>query len=144
MTGKTVLLSGDNPQVPKGYGDESVAMFLDAVPSTGPGGWKAAACRRIDAVIAQQVPGVQRAVKWNSPMYAAPDAESRDHFFLNFHCFTNYVKVAFTRGADLSPPPPEGSKSGSVRYYHVGEGDELDDQFADWVRQAAALPGVKM
>lgn len=148
----TTLLAGDNPQVPKGYGEAPVAAFLEAVPDSGPGGWKNAACRRIDALVSAEVPGVRKAVKWNTPMYAAPHdspvAESPDHFFLTFHCFTGYVKVGFMRGAELSPPPPEGSKSNSVRYYHVGEDDfeggGLGERFADWVRQAAALPGMKM
>ncbi len=140
----TKLLSGDNPQIPLGYGDASVAAFLDAVPDSGPVGWKHAACRRIDAVVSAEVPGVQKALKWNSPLYAAPDAESRDHFFLSFHCFAKYVKVSFFRGSDLTPPPPEASKVAGNRYLHVREGDELGEQFADWVRQAAALPGLKM
>ena len=145
---KPKLLSGDNPQIAKGYGDAKVAEFLAAVPKSGPGGWKHAACRAIDEVISREVPGVQKAVKWNTPMYAAPDAESPDHFFCSFHCFTNYVKVGFNRGDDLSPPPPEGSKHGGMRYYHVTEadleGEIADGKFADWVRQAAALPGDKM
>lgn len=148
MTDKPKLLSGGNPQMPKGYGDASVAAFLAAVPDTGPGGWKHEACRAIDAVISEHVPGVQKAVKWNTPMYAAPDAESRDHFFCSFHCFTNYVKVGFNRGDDLSPPPPETSKHGGMRYYHVTkadlEGEIAGGEFAGWVRQAAALPGEKM
>jgi hypothetical protein len=141
---KPILLSGDNPQIPKGYGDAPVAAWLAAVPDTGPGGWKHAACRRIDAVVSAAVPGVRKAVKWNSLFYAAPVAETRDHFFVSFHCFARYLKVTFLRGADLSPPPPEGSKIAGVRYFHVREGDEIGEQFADWVRQAAALPGVKM
>ena len=142
------LLSGDNPKIPKGYGDEHVAAFLDAVPGTGLGGWKNAACRAIDEVISREVPGVRKAVKWNTPMYAASDADSRDHFFCSFHCFTKYVKVGFNRGDDLSPPPPEPSKHGGMRYYHVTEadleGEIAQGSFAKWVRQAAKLPGEKM
>lgn len=141
---KPRLLSGDNPQIPLGYGDAVVAAWLDAVPADGPGGWKHAACRAIDAAVSAAVPGVRKAVKWNSPLYAAPDAESRDHFFLSFHCFARYVKVTFLRGDDLAPAPPEPSKVAGVRYLHVREGDPIGDRFADWVRQAAALPGVKM
>lgn len=116
---KPKLLSGSNPQIPKGYDDGAVAAFLNAVPDSGQGGWKNAACRKIDEVISQEVPGVQKAVKWNTPMYAAPDAETRDYFFCSFHCFTKYVKVGFNRGDDLSPPPPEHSKHGGMRYYNV-------------------------
>ena len=138
------LLSGDNPQIAKGYGEAKLAEFLDAVPATGPGGWKNDACRRIDAAVTRHVPGVRKAVKWNSPMYAAPDAESDDHFFLNFHCFTDYVKIGFLRGKDLSPEPPVASKMGRVAYFHLHESEDLDHRFGDWLHQAAALPGVKM
>ena len=62
------LLSGDNPQIPKGEGDGPVQAYIAAVP-----GWKQDICRRIDAIGTQQVPGVRKAVKWNSPLYGAPD-----------------------------------------------------------------------
>ena len=136
---KPVLLSGGNPQIPKGYGDEPVQAYIAAMP-----GWKRAVGRRLDALITREIPKVQKAVKWNSPFYGAPDA-APDHWFLSFHCFERYVKVTFFRGASLRPPPAEKSKYPDVRYFHVHEHDELDEaQFADWVRQASKLPGEKM
>lgn len=137
--GKPALLSGGNPQIPKGYGDAPVQAYIAAMP-----GWKQAVGVRIDALIERAVPKVQKAVKWNSPLYGAPDAPS-DHWFLSFHCFDRYVKLAFHRGAALEPPPPVASKQKDVRYFHIHEGDEIDEaQFADWVRQASLLPGEKM
>jgi hypothetical protein len=101
-------------------------------------GWKGDVGRRLDALIARTVPGVRKAVKWNSPFYGV---ESRG-WFLNFHCFTKYVKVAFFRGASLSPLPPGGSKHKDVRYLDIREDDPIDEaQLAAWMRQAAALPG---
>ena len=129
------LLSGGNPQIPKGYGEAPVRAYLDAVP-----GWKQAACRRIDAIVSEEVPGVEKAVKWNSPFYGL----EKDCWFLSFHCFDKYVKVTFFRGADLSPPPAQTSKYPAVRYHHVREGDELGERFAHWVRQASKLPGEKL
>lgn len=134
MTGPR-LLSGGNPQIPKGYGEESIRAYLDAVP-----GWKQAVCRRIDAVVSEQVPGVCKAIKWNSPLYGM----EKDHWFLSFHCFDKYVKVTFFKGGHLEPPPPETSKYRAIRHYHVREGEELGEPFADWVRQASKLPGEKM
>ncbi|AYV49229.1 histidine kinase [Caulobacter flavus] len=135
------LLSGGNPQIPKGYGDEPVQAYIAAMP-----GWKQAIGRRIDAVVAREVPGVRKAVKWNSPFYGAPDGEG---WFLSLHCMTKYVKVAFFKGAALQPLPPGASKQAHVRYLDIHEdgspkGGWDEDQFADWVRQAAALPGEKM
>lgn len=135
MSDKPKLLSGGNPQIPKGYGEAPVQAWLDAVP-----GWKQAACRQIDAIVSAEVPGVRKAVKWNSPFYGTEP----DHYFLSYHCFDFYVKVTFFRGAELAPPPAETSKYPLVRYHHVREGDALGERFAGWVRQAAALPGEKL
>ncbi len=135
-----VILSGGNPQIAKGYGEAPVAAFLDAVPATGPGGWKHAMCRRIDAIVSREVPGVCKAVKWNSPFYGI----ARDDWFLSFHCYDRYVKLRFHNGKRLTPMPPIDSPQGETRYLKVHEGDELGTQFADWIRQAAALPGEKL
>jgi hypothetical protein len=129
------LLSGGNPQIPKGYGEAPIQAYLDAVP-----GWKQAACRRIDAIVSQTIPGAQKAVKWNTPLYGM----EKDYWFLSFHCYAKYVKVTFFKGAEFDPPPKEKSKYPAIRHHHVREGEELGEQFADWVRQAAALPGEKM
>ncbi|MDQ8757566.1 DUF1801 domain-containing protein [Sphingosinicella sp. LHD-64] len=135
--GKPVLLSGGNPQIPKGYGDAPVQAYIAAMP-----GWKSAVGRRIDAVIERTVPAVRKAVKWNSPLYGAPDDEG---WFLSYHCFDRYIKVAFHRGASLEPVPPVGSKHKDIRYYHIQEDEGIDeDRFADWVKQASQLPGEKM
>ena len=144
MAGKTVdkpasgpvLLSGGNPQIAKGYGEAPVKAYLDAVP-----GWKADVGRRIDAIVVATVPGVRKAVKWNSPFYGVEDGA----WFLSFHCMTRYIKVAFFRGTSLDPVPPVGSKQPDVRYVHIGEGEAFDEaRFADWVAQASRLPGEKM
>ena len=133
---KPKLLSGGNPQIPKGYGDAPVQAYIAAMP-----GWKSAVGGRIDAIVEKAVPGVRKAVKWNSPFYGMED----DLWFLSFHVFARYVKVAFFRGASLEPVPPVASKSGDTRYFHIHEDDAFDEtQFADWVRQASRLPGEKM
>lgn len=138
MAGKEpVLLSGGNPQIAKGEGDAVVQDYITAMP-----GWKQDVGRWLDEVITRIVPGVRKAVKWNTPFYGAPDSEG---WFLGFHCVTKYVKVAFFRGATLDPPPPVASKQAEVRYFHIHEDDPRDEtRFVDWVRQASRLPGEKM
>ena len=132
-----VLLSGGNPQIAKGYGEAPVQAYLDAMP-----GWKQEAGRRLDALITACVPAVRKAVKWNSPFYGA---EGQEGWFLSFHVFARYIKIAFFRGARLDPLPPVASKNGETRYFHLHEQDELDEAlFAEWLRQASALPGEKM
>jgi hypothetical protein len=132
---KPKLLAGGNPQIAKGYGDAPVQAYIAALP-----GWKHAVGRRLDALITRTVPGVHKAIKWNSPFYGV---ESQS-WFLSFHCYTNYIKVAFFRGASLRPAPPGESKQKWVRYLDVRK-DELDeDQFVAWVEQASKLPGERM
>ncbi|WP_411032761.1 DUF1801 domain-containing protein [Shinella sp. BYT-45] len=133
--GEIVLLSGGNPQIPKGYGDGPVKAYIAAMP-----GWKSDLGRRLDALIEREVPGVRKAVKWNSPFYGVED----DVWFLSFHCFTKYVKVTFFRGTSLTPPPPGKSKHPEVRYLDVHEGQLDEAQFAQWVKQASGLPGERM
>ena len=131
-----VLLSGGNPQIPKGYGDAPVQAYIAAMP-----GWKRPLGQRLDALIAQAVPGVAKAVKWNSPFYGIEG----QGWFLSYHCFEKYLKVAFFRGASLDPVPPGTSRQKEVRYLDIRESDSLDEaQFIDWVRQASRLPGEKM
>lgn len=130
------LLSGGNPQIAKGYGDEPVRAYIAAMP-----GWKSAVGKRLDAIIEKAVPDVAKAVKWNSPFYGVETG----NWFLSFHVFAKYIKVAFFRGAQMSPQPPVSSRQEDVRYFHIHEDDELDaNQFADWVKQASNLPGEKM
>lgn len=127
------LLSGGNPQIPKGEGDAPVQAYIEAMP-----GWKSAVGRRLDDLIERTVPEVRKAVKWNSPFYGL---EGRG-WFLSYHCFARYVKVTFFRGTSLDPVPPVGSKTPETRYFHVHEDDDLDeDLVASWIRQAAELPG---
>ena len=139
-----VLLSGGNPQIAKGYGDAPVQAYIAAMP-----GWKSDVGRSLDALIARTVPGVRKAVKWNSPFYGAGDQDVSEGkgqtWFLSFHVFAKYIKVAFFRGAQLRPTPPGVSKQKDVRYLDIHEDDEIDEaQFADWVKQASALPGERM
>src|SRR5262245_9281345 len=135
--GKTVkLLSGGNPQIAKGYGDEPVLAYIAAMP-----GWKRDVGRRLDALIERAVPNVSKAVKWNSPFYGIEEGV----WFLGIHCFNKYIKVAFFRGRSLRPLPPGESKQKEVRYLDIHEDDPLDEaQLAAWIKQASQLPGEKM
>ena len=130
---KPKLLSGGNPQIAKGDGEAPVRAYIAAMP-----GWKRDVGRRLDALITRTVPGVRKAVKWNSPFYGMEG----QGWFLNFHCFARYVKVAFFRGASLRPVPPGESKQKDVRYLDIHEDDPIDEaRLAAWVKQASRLPG---
>jgi hypothetical protein len=133
---KPVLLAGGNPQIAKADGDAPVQAYIAAMP-----GWKRDVGQRLDTLITCTFPGVRKAVKWNSPFYGADD----QGWFLSFHCFTKYVKVAFFRGASLQPSPPGSSKHKDVRYLDIYEDAPFDEaQFTAWVKQASQLPGERM
>jgi hypothetical protein len=131
-----VLLTGGNPQIPKGEGDAPVQAYIAAMP-----GWKRDVGRRLDALIVRTVPAATKAVKWNTPFYGLEDRGR----FLAFHCSAKYVQVTFFRGTSLDPLPPVGSKTPETRYLNIREGDEIDEeQLASWVRQASELPGEQL
>jgi hypothetical protein len=130
---KPTLLAGGNPQIAKADGDAPVQAYIAAMP-----GWKRDLGRRLDALIVRTVPNVRKAVRWNSPFYGIEG----QGWFLSFHCFTKYVKVAFFRGASLRPLPPGESKDQNMRYLDIHEDDPLDQALvASWIRQASELPG---
>ncbi len=136
LGGKVVLLAGGNPQIAKADGDAPVQAYIRAMP-----GWKSGLGKRLDKLIVKHVPDVRKAVRWNSPFYGIEG----QGWFLSFHVFTRYVKVTFFSGTSLDPVPPGGTeKSKEARWIDIYEDDEFDEtQMADWVKQAAALPGWK-
>ena len=128
---KPTLLAGGNPQIAKADGDVPVQAYIAAMP-----GWKSGVGRRLDTLVVRTVPGVRKAVKWNSPFYGIEG----QGWFLSFHTFTNYVKVTFFRGTSLRPAPAGGNAE-EARWIDIHEGDLNEAQMARWIRQAAALPG---
>lgn len=130
-TTKPVLLAGGNPQIAKADGDEPVQAYIAAIP-----GWKRRVGRQLDDVISRQVPGVQKAVRWNSPMYGIKG----QGWFVSFHVFTNYVKVTFFRGTSLQPVPPGGTAK-EARWIDIHERDLDEAQLAAWIAQASVIPG---
>jgi len=132
-TARPVLLSGGNPQIAKADGDAPVQAYIAAMPD-----WKRDVGRQLDALIVRTVPGVRKAVKWNSPFYGV----AGQGWFLSFHTFTNYVKVTFFYGQSLRPLPPGESKHKDVRYLDIRKDEEIDEkQLASWIKQAASIPG---
>ena len=133
---KPVLLSGGNPQIPKGDGEGPVQAYIAAMPD-----WKHEVGQKLDQLVTQTVPGVRKAVRWNSPFYGIEG----QGWFLSYHCFTRYVKITFLRGDSLKPLPPVPSKVDNVRYFHIHEGEEIDEALmSGWIRQAAAQPGERL
>ena len=127
------LLAGGNPQIAKADGDAPVQAYIAAMP-----GWKRDVGHRLDSLIVRTVPNVSKAVRWNSPFYGIEG----QGWFLSFHCFTKYVKLAFFRGRSLRPLPPGESRNDDTRYLDIHEDDQLDQELvASWIMQASKLPG---
>jgi hypothetical protein len=131
QTSKPVLLSGGNPQIAKADGDSPVQAYISAMP-----GWKRDVGQRLDALIMRTVQDVHKGVRWNSPMYGIKGRG----WFVSFHVFTRYVKVTFFRGTSLQPVPPGGTGD-EARWIDIHEGDLDEAALAQWIRQAAAIPG---
>ncbi|MGA0275404.1 MAG: DUF1801 domain-containing protein [Dehalococcoidia bacterium] len=127
------LLSGGNPQIPKGDGDSYVQAYISAMPS-----WKQRVGQIIDDLVTLILPDVRKSVRWNSPFYGIEDYG----WFLSFHCFTKYVKVTFLNGSSLEPLPPGSSKHQHVRYLDIRQDDEIDlDQLQKWIQQGSKVRG---
>jgi hypothetical protein len=136
QAGAPKLLSGGNPQIPKGEGNGPVQDYIAAMP-----GWKRDVGKRLDKLIERTVQDVHKAVKWNQPFYG----REGDGWFMSFRCYTKYVQVQFLKGASLDPMPPKGSKHKEVRYLDIHEDDELDEgRLQSWIEQASNLPGEVM
>ncbi len=132
------LLSGGNPQIAKGDGAGPVRAYIEAMP-----GWKRGVGRTLDALVVELVPGVKKAVRWNSPFYGVEQKDGTIGWFMSLHCITRYVKVAFFDGTRLKPMPTEESKKEGIRYCHIFEDVGLDEtQMRSWITQAARLPGM--
>lgn len=130
--GKPVLLSGGNPQIPKGDGDASVQAYIAAIPR-----WKKEIARRLDEIIVRNVPEVRKAMRWNSPFYGVEG----QGWFASYHVFSRYIKVTFLNGASLDPIPPGGGKDPDSRWVDIYEGKLDEEQMTEWIRQSSAITG---
>lgn len=133
---EVTLLSGGNPQIPKGDGDEPVQAYIEAMPE-----WKRALGERIDELITAAVPDVYKKVRWNQPFYGVDEHT----VFASFRCFTKYVQICFHNGASLDPEPPKSAKHPDARYLDIREEDDLDeDLLTSWFTQGSHLPGDEL
>ena len=129
---KPVLLAGGNPQIPKGDGDAPVQAYIAAMP-----GWKRDVGCRLDELVVRVVPGVRKAVRWNSPFYGV---EGRG-WFVSCHVLTRCVRVTFLNGASLEPAPPKAGTDPDARWVDVGEDGFDPEQMESWIRQSSAQQG---
>lgn len=92
---------------------------------------------RLDRLIGKTVPGVQRAVKWSTPLYGLPGKG----WIASVASFKEHVSLGFFAGARLDPPPPLGESKQMRRISLRGMEDFDEARFSSWLRQASRIPG---
>jgi hypothetical protein len=95
----------------------------------------------VDALAAETLPNLQRAVKWGMAYYGVGEGWC-------FSCggFARDVKLMFINGATLLDPVPPVTPVGmgkATRGVELATIDELDrSQVATWMRQITSVPGI--
>ena len=129
-----VAMTGRASPAKAADGDEPVFAYVRSLPQPHRG-----IAERVDALAANTLPNLKRAVKWGMAWYGVGDGWC-------FSCggFAGHVKLTFGRGTALTPVPPVtpvgmGKDSRGVDLESV---DDLDEhQAASWMKQATDLPG---
>ena len=114
-------------------GDAPVFAYIAGLPQPQRG-----IAERVDALAAQALPGLRRAVKWGMAYYGLEDG-----WCFTSGAFVGHVKVMFIRGTDLEPEPPVKpiAMGRATRGVELASVDDLDEkQLASWMRQAATMP----
>jgi hypothetical protein len=116
-------------------GDKPVFAYIASLPLPQRG-----IAERIDALAAEHVPGLRRAVKWGMAYYGVDGG-----WCFSSGAFVGHVKLMFIRGTELEPEPPvtPTGMGRSTRGVELASLDDLDEGLvATWMEQAAAIPFV--
>jgi len=134
LTRLPVAMTGRASPAKAAVGDKPVFAYVASLPQP-----QRAIAERIDALAAETLPTLQRAVKWGMAWYGVGDGWC-------FACggFAGHVKLTFGRGTSLTPVPPVApiGMGKTARGVDLASLDDIDvAQLASWMRQATALPG---
>ena len=131
--GVTKRVGGRAGTLGKAEGDAPVRAYIASLPP-----WQREIAQCFDALMAKEVPGVKRAIKWGLPFYGVQD----QGWFVSCGAFAKTVKITFFQGVSLKPEPPSGAGK-QLRGIDLRSREEFDGmQLASWIRQAAKLPGM--
>ena len=114
-------------------GDAPALAYIASLPEPQRG-----IAERIDALAAQTLPGLRRAVKWGMAYYGVQEG-----WCFTSGAFVGHVKLMFIRGSDLEPVPPVQpiAMGKQTRGVELASIDDLDEaQVASWMQQAATMP----
>ena len=134
LTTLPVAMTGRASPAKAAVGDKPVFAYIGSLSQP-----QRSIAEHVDALAARTLPALQRSVKWGMAWYGVGDGWC-------FSCggFAGHVKLTFGRGTSLTPVPPVtpigmGKDSRGVDLETVDDIDER--QVAEWMRQAAAIPG---
>jgi hypothetical protein len=134
LTTLPAAMTGRASPAKAAVGDKPVFAYIGSLPQP-----QRSIAEHVDALAAATLPALRRSVKWGMAWYGVGDGWC-------FSCggFAGHVKLTFGRGMSLTPVPPVtpigmGKDSRGVDLETVDDIDER--QVAEWMRQAAAIPG---
>ena len=130
-----VAMTGKASPAKAAEGDEPVCAYIASLPQPQRG-----IAERIDALAAEHVSDLRRAVKWGMAYYGVPGG-----WCFSSGAFVGHVKLMFIRGTELEPEPPVTpvGMGKATRGVEPASLDDLDERLAaSWMRQAAAKPFV--
>lgn len=114
-------------------GDKPVFAYIAGLPRP-----QRDIAERIDALAAQTLPDVRRAVKWGMAYYGVDGG-----WCFCSGAFVGHLKLMFIRGTELGPEPPVTpiGMGKSTRGVELASLDDFDEpQLASWMKQAATMP----
>jgi len=128
-----VAMAGKASPAKAAEGDGPVFAYIASLPQPQRG-----IAERIDALAAQQLPELRRAVKWGMAYYGVGGG-----WCFTSGAFVGHVKLMFIRGTELEPEPPVTpvAMGKSTRGVELASVADLDERLvASWMKQAAAKP----
>ena len=129
-------MSGRASPAKAAVGDRPVFAYFATLPQP-----QRDIAEAVDALAAETLPDLQRAVKWGMAYYGVGEGWC-------FSCggFARDVKLMFINGATLLDPVPPVTPVGmgkATRGIELATIDELDKtQVAAWMRQITSVPGM--
>ncbi len=130
-----VAMTGKASNAKAAEGSAPVFAYIASLPQPQRG-----IAERIDALAAETLPDLKRAVKWGMAYYGVDGG-----WCFSSGAFVGHLKLMFIRGTDIQPEPPVtpigmGKSTRGVELAAVGDIDE--SQLASWMKQAATMPFV--
>ena len=130
-----VAMTGKASSAKAAEGNEPVFAYIASLPQPQRG-----VAERIDALAAETLPDLRRAVKWGMAYYGVGEG-----WCFSSGAFVGHVKLMFIRGTDIKPEPPVTpvGMGKATRGVELASADDLDERLvASWMKQAAAMPFI--